>query len=162
VSTIKRLSAGLIAGIILVSLVPATTASATASGCTRMNKTERAFKNKINRARGSRGSLWGDKELNKVAITHTRQMVSRDKLYHQSESAFRRRVTNWYVLGENVGVGGSVKSLHRAFMDSSAHRANAMSRSFNRIGVGTLRDNSGRLWVTIIFEARSNPGSPLC
>jgi uncharacterized protein YkwD len=162
VSTLKRLAAGMIAGLVLVSLFPATTVGATGSGCNPMNRTERAFKRKINAARGdSRGHLRGDWDLNQVALKHTREMVARSKLYHTPENAFRRRVTNWSMLGENVGVGGSVDSLHRAFMNSSAHRSIALSRSFNRIGVGALRYN-GRLWVTIIFEARWNPGTPLC
>jgi uncharacterized protein YkwD len=162
VSTLKRLAAGMTAALVLVSLVPATTAGATGSGCNSMNRTERDFKRRINAARGdSRGRLWGDWDLNQVALKHTREMIARSRLYHTPENAFRRRVTNWSILGENVGVGDSVRSLHRAFMSSSAHRANAMSRSFRHIGVGALRRN-GRLWVTIIFEARSNPGSPLC
>jgi uncharacterized protein YkwD len=162
VSTLKRLAAGIIVALVLVSLVPATTAGATGSGCSKMNRTERSFKRRINAARGeSRGRLWGDWDLNMVALKHTREMIARSRLYHTPENAFRRRVTNWSVLGENVGVGDSVRQLHRAFMGSSAHRANAMSRSFRHIGVGALRSN-GRLWVTIIFEARSNPGSPLC
>lgn len=161
-STLKRLAAASIAGLVLVSLVPATTAGAAGSGCNGMNATELAFKRRINSARGeSRRRLWGDWDLNQVALKHTREMIARSKLYHTPEAAFRRRVTNWSMLGENVGVGGSVDSLHRAFMNSAPHRANVMSRSFNRIGVGALRRN-GRLWVTIIFEARSNPGSPLC
>jgi uncharacterized protein YkwD len=162
VSSLKRLATGMIAGIVLVSLIPATTAVATGSGCNPMNTTERAFKRKINAARGSsRGHLRGDWDLNKVALKHTREMVVRSKLYHTPEEAFRRRVTNWSMLGENVGVGGSVDSLHRAFMRSSGHRANALSKSFNRVGIGALREN-GRLWVTVIFQAKSNPGTPLC
>ncbi len=161
-STLKRLAAGMIVALVLISLVPATTASATGSGCNPMNQTERSFKRRINAARGeSRGRLRGDWDLNQVALKHTREMIARSRLYHTPETAFRRRVTNWSMLGENVGVGGSVRSLHKAFMSSSAHRANAMNKTFNRIGVGALRRND-RLWVTIIFEARSNPGSPLC
>jgi uncharacterized protein YkwD len=162
VSTLKRLAAGMIVALVLVSLVPATTAGAAGSGCNSMNRTERDFKKRINAARGdSRGRLSGDWDLNQVALKHTREMIARSRLYHTPEDSFRRRVTNWSMLGENVGVGDSVRQLHRAFMNSSAHRSNAMNKTFNRIGVGALRTN-GRLWVTIIFEARSNPGSPLC
>jgi uncharacterized protein YkwD len=152
----------MIVALVLVSLVPATTAVATGSGCNRMNQTERDFAKRINSARGrARGLLRGDWDLNQVALKHTREMIARSRLYHTPENAFRRRVTNWSLLGENVGAGESVKQLHRAFMNSSAHRSNAMNKTFNRIGVGALRAE-GRLWVTIIFEARSNPGSPLC
>jgi uncharacterized protein YkwD len=161
VSTLKRLAAGMIAGVALVSLIPATTAGANSYGCHRMNDTEREFVRKMNRARGSVGDFRGDWDLNQVALKHTREMVARSKLYHTPENAFRYRVTNWSMLGENVGVGGSVDSLHRAFMNSSGHRANITSGSFRRVGVGALRHN-GRLWVTVVFQARSNPGTPLC
>ncbi len=161
-STLKRLAAAMTVALVLVSLVPGTTASATGSGCNSLNRTERDFRKRINAARGeSRGRLEGDWDLNQVALKHTREMIARSRLYHTPEDSFRRRVTNWSMLGENVGAGDSVRQLHRAFMNSSAHRANAMNKTFNRIGVGALRAN-GRLWVTIIFEARSNPGSPLC
>ena len=161
-STLKRLAAGMIVALVLISLVPATTAGARGSGCNAMNQTERSFRRRINAARGeSRGRLWGDWDLNQVALKHTREMIARNRLYHTPENAFRRRVTNWSVLGENVGVGDSARSLNNAFMRSSPHRANAMNKTFNRIGVGALRAN-GRLWVTVIFEAKSNPGSPLC
>src|ERR687891_1841068 len=127
----------MIVALVLVSLVPATTASATGSGCNSLNRTERDFKRRINAARGeSRGRLRGDWDLNQVALKHTREMIARSRLYHTPESSFRRRVTNWYMLGENVGEGDSVRQLHRAFMNSSAHRANAMNKTFNRIGVG--------------------------
>src|ERR671919_3273993 len=144
---LKRLAAGMIIALALVPLVPATTAGASGSGCNRMNRTERSFKNRINSARGeSRGRLWGDTDLNQVALKHTRELVARSRLYHTPENAFRRRVTNWSMLGENVGAGDSARSLHRAFMNSSPHRANAMNTTFNRIGVGALRAD-GRLWV---------------
>jgi uncharacterized protein YkwD len=160
VSTLKRLATGLIAGFVFVSLIPATTAGAASSSCHRMNATERNFVRKMNSERGS-ARFRGDWDLNQVALKHTREMVARSKLYHTPENAFRYRVTNWSMLGENVGVGGSVDSLHKAFMGSSGHRSNITSGSFRRVGVAALRHN-GRLWVTIVFQARSNPGTPLC
>jgi uncharacterized protein YkwD len=159
VSTLKRLAAGMIAGLVLVSLIPATTAGAASASCHRMNSVERSFVRKMNDARSAR--FRGDWDLNQVALKHTREMVARSKLYHTPENAFRYRVTNWSMLGENVGVGGSVDSLHKAFMGSSGHRSNITSREFRRVGVGALR-HDGRLWVTIVFQARSNPGTPLC
>jgi uncharacterized protein YkwD len=161
VSTLKRLAVGVTAGIVFVSLLPATTAGA-AGTCERMDKVERAFVNRMNAARSSSiGDLQGDWHLNTVALKHTREMVARNNLYHTPSSVFRWRVTRWSILGENVGVGGSVDSLHKAFMNSPAHRANVLYDSFNRVGVGAIK-RDGRMWVTIVFEARSNPGTPLC
>jgi uncharacterized protein YkwD len=159
VFSLKSLAAGMFAGVVLVSLIPATTAGAASYACHRMNSVERSFVRKMNSERSER--FRGDWDLNQVALKHTREMVARSRLYHTPENAFRYRVTNWSMLGENVGVGGSVDSLHRAFMNSSGHRNNITSREFRRVGVAALR-RDGRLWVTVVFQARSNPGTPLC
>jgi len=59
-----------------------------------------------------------------------------------------------------LGVGGSVESLHEAFMNSPAHKANIVYTPFKHVGIGTNWDD-GRLWVTVIFEATTNPGTRL-
>jgi uncharacterized protein YkwD len=87
-------------------------------------------------------------------------MVKRSLLYHTPDWRFRRRVTRWNVLGENVGVGGSVASLHKAFMSSPSHRANVLSSTFIHFGVGTKRAGD-RMWVTVVFESVRNPGTRL-
>jgi uncharacterized protein YkwD len=115
----------------------------------------------INVARSSVQDLRLDPELSKVAKVHTRAMVKENSLFHTPSDTLRRRVTNWTTLGENVGVGSTVTSLHEAFMNSPAHRDNILYSSFRHVGVGVMRED-GRMWVTVIFEARSDPGSPLC
>jgi uncharacterized protein YkwD len=130
--------------------------------CWRTKPSERRFQSKMNkvRRRGSRGRLQFDPELSKVARKHTGEMVRRRTLYHTSSDQLRRRVVRWQLLGENVGVGGAVGSLHRAFMLSPAHRANILRSTFNHSGVG-VKKAGGRVWVTVIFQARSNPGTRL-
>jgi uncharacterized protein YkwD len=130
--------------------------------CWRTKPSERRFVSKMNkvRRRGSRGGLQFDPELSKVARRHTWEMVRRRTLYHTSSDQLRRRVVRWQLLGENVGVGGAVGSLHRAFMHSPAHRANILRSTFNHSGVG-VKKAGGRMWVTVIFQARSNPGTRL-
>ena len=159
-SALKRMVSGLAAGALLFSLLPATVASAS---CYRPNDKERDFARKINLARHATGenSLQLDPQLSKAAKVHTREMVKKDLLYHTPSDALTHRVTNWVTLGENVGVGGTVTSLHSAFMDSPPHRANILYTSFRYVGVGTMEAH-GRLWVTVIFESRADPGSPLC
>jgi uncharacterized protein YkwD len=133
------------------------------SGCYSPSKKERQFTSKMNSARQNNGksTLILDPELSKAAFKHTREMTGRNTLYHTPSDDLRRRVTHWNTLGENVGVGGTVSSLHTAFMNSPAHRDNILYPSFRYVGVGT-KSAGGRLWVTVIFEATSNPGSPLC
>lgn len=58
--------------------------------------------------------------------------------------------SSWTRLGENVGFAGGPDQVHNAFMGSAAHRANILG-DYNRVGIGTARDGSGRLWVTAVF-----------
>jgi hypothetical protein len=133
------------------------------AACFAFKTPERSFVRRHNTARRARGlsRLRMDIHLGKVARYHTREMTGRNALYHTSSAQLSRRVTRWSTLGENVGVGGTVGSLFKAFMNSPGHRANILYSKFNHIGVGTLRAH-GRLWVTVIFEARNDPGTRLC
>ena len=156
----KRLLTGIFAGLVLTVFMPSTPATAL---CYSQKTSERDFATKLNAARRSNGrsALVLDPELSKAAMRHTREMVGKNLLYHTPTNSLKRRVTNWAELGENVGVGGTVDSLHDAFMNSPAHRANIMYSKFRYVGIGT-KTAGGRLWVTFIFEATANPGSPLC
>lgn len=148
---------------IFVATVPLGHVAAEAGGeCFSYQAEEKGFLNKINleRTRGGKGQLKLDPELTKVARKHTREMTDKNLLHHTSSRAFRARVTNWQLLGENVGVGGTVESLHIAFMNSPDHKANVMHGSFRHVGIGT-RYAHGRLWVTVVFEAQTNPGTTL-
>ena len=135
------------------------TPSASAA-CYSPTRSERRFASLINGAR-SATNLQLDPELSKAAKVHTREMVRAATLYHTPTTTLKRRVTRWTTLGENVGVGGTVTTLHAAFMGSSAHRSNILYTGFRHVGIGTAK-SGGRLWVTVIFEARTDPGSPLC
>ena len=159
-SAAKRCLTGAIAAVLVTTLLPATPASA---ACYSPNRKERAFVRKMNQARvaAGRSKLRLDPEISKVSKVHTRAMAKNDSLYHTSSSVLGKRVTNWILLGENVGVGGTVSSLHSAFMASPAHKANILLSSFRHVGVGVVQSGD-RLWVTVTFEARSDPGSPLC
>ena len=159
-SAMKRVLTVIMAGVVLSVAAPATVADA---ACYMNNDNERSFASKLNAARRAAGksSLRLDPQLSKAAKVHTREMVRRNVLYHTPTDALKRRVTNWVELGENVGVGGTVTSLHGAFMDSAAHRSNILYSNFRYVGIGAKQAN-GRLWVTVIFESRADPGSPLC
>jgi uncharacterized protein YkwD len=132
------------------------------SRCWDYKRSERGFARKMNkvRRRKGRGRLSLDPELSRAARVHTSEMIRRNTLYHTSNRKLRRRVVGWSTLGENVGLGGSVRSLHRAFMNSAHHRSNVLYGSFRHAGVG-VRKRSGRMWVTVIFEARRDPGTRL-
>lgn len=57
----------------------------------------------------------------------------------------------WEQIGENVGYGYSVGSLHNAFMNSPTHRANVLG-DYDYVGVGSVIDGAdGRIYVTFNF-----------
>ncbi len=144
-------------------LVPlGTTAAGADSACWTVKRSERRFAQRINEARTSRGRvrLSLDPEASKAARVHAREMANRDTLYHTPANTLGWRVTRWYVLGENVGVGGDVPSLHRAFMNSAPHRENVLYPSFRHLGVGVVT-RGDTMWVTMIFESRYDPGTRL-
>lgn len=111
---------------------------------------EESFVAEINTERAARGLepmqvYW---DLTDDALAHSAAMMSQDRIFHNPDLA---AVTNeWQRLGENVGVGYSVGSLHDAFMNSPAHRANILG-DYNYVGVGVVQGSGDVLWATIIF-----------
>jgi len=107
----------------------------------------------INKARHNRGvpRLSFDRELNRFAKAHSREMERKDRLFH-SDDVYRYLPRSWHTWGENVGVGVSVRGLHEAFMDSDGHRHNVLNGAFDRVGIGFVRSpHEGTLWVTVVF-----------
>lgn len=75
-------------------------------------------------------------ELVDKARTHAQRMVDADKIFHSDDMA--AGLEGWKLLGENVGRGGNIESLHQAFMDSSAHRRNVLDPRFDAVGIGVI------------------------
>lgn len=149
---------------LFLGLAPASSASAENNQCWDYTGAEKRFKNRINDERldVALGKLKLDPELSKVARKHTKEMLQADKgLFHSTSEQFHNRISNWTLVGENVGYGGGVESLHDAFMDSPGHAANVLHVGYTFVGVGARRDEDGTLWVTIIFSGTENPGTSL-
>lgn len=111
-----------------------------------------SFVSKANAERSSRGlrAYAVSSELGAVARRHAARMASKGTLYHNPNLG--SEVSGWQVVGENVGMGGDVASVHRAFMDSPEHRANILARDYTQVGVGTVTDADGVLWVVQVFR----------
>jgi uncharacterized protein YkwD len=82
------------------------------------------------------------------ARRHSRAMANRGSLFHTSNFSV---ICCWRLVAENVGMGGSVMGLHRAFMASPGHRANLLNGSLSQVGIGMV-SSGGRLWVTEVFR----------
>ncbi len=88
-------------------------------------------------------------DLGDVAHRWAVTMASGSSLRHNPQLA--GQVTGWRFVGENVGVGSGVAELHKAFMNSPAHRRNVMDGDFTQVGIGVAY-GGGRLWVTEVFR----------
>ncbi|HZK50660.1 MAG TPA: CAP domain-containing protein [Actinomycetota bacterium] len=154
----RKLFSVSIASIVLAALIPVS--PATSANCWSYSAKERAFAKKINSARGRHDArrLSLDPELSKVAMKQTKTMIKKRLLHHTPNLG--RRVTRWTMLGENVGYGGTVGSLHKTFMRSAPHKRNILTRQFKYVGVGAKKAH-GYLWVTVVFQAKRNPGTTL-
>ena len=96
--------------------------------------------------------------ISKLARQHSIAMANKGeygKIFHTPTSVIEGtylKGVNWSTWGENVGVtGGTVGDLQQAFMQSYYHRLNILNGRFRRVAVGTYRDDSGLLWVTVFF-----------
>lgn len=106
----------------------------------------------INKARASAGRapLKLSNVLSDLAAKHSAKMASKNKLYHNPYLGQWLAPYSWKIAGENVGVGPSISTLHSAFMASPGHKANNLSKSYKKIGVGVITKN-GRIWITVVF-----------
>jgi uncharacterized protein YkwD len=136
----------ILAALLMLGLVAPRRADATTSA-------ERSMIAMINHARDTHGraALRVSDSLSNYARKHSATMASKNVLYHNPYLATWLKNWSWRILGENVGVGPSVRDLHIAFMHSPAHRENILDRRFLSIGVGIV-ERDGRIWVTVIFR----------
>ncbi|MDQ3107147.1 MAG: CAP domain-containing protein [Actinomycetota bacterium] len=142
----------LLATILSLLIVPfAPSASAADVGA------ENQFLSLLNGERTSRGlgALSMRAEVVPVARSWTARLISDQALSH-NPSLSNQMPSDWISIGENVGFGSTVESLHNAFMNSPGHRANIVG-DFHQVGIGVDRDDRGRLWVTVDFMKSRNP-----
>jgi uncharacterized protein YkwD len=102
-------------------------------------------------ARAGRGlsALPLAEDLSAIARKHSARMANQGVLFHTP--CLSCRISGGSVLAENVGVGGSLRRIHRMMMGSAGHRANILG-GFNQVGVGVVQKGA-RFWVTEIFVA---------
>lgn len=99
---------------------------------------EQAFVDMINderRAAGA-GPLTVLPVLVDGARQHAARMAAEGRIFHNPNLG---DITDgWRMMGENVGRGGNIQTLHQAFMDSPGHRANILNPAYDAVGVGVV------------------------
>jgi uncharacterized protein YkwD len=150
---VRRAAAALVASFLLLGIF-ATVTAAPASATTTPGQDEAGFLTAINvdRTRAGLRALVSDAALAATSRSWSQTMANRGAISHVPDlGAVAQQVEpEWRAIGENVGVGYSVSSLHTAFMNSPGHRANIMAPHYNRVGIGVVKEGE-RIWVTVRF-----------
>ena len=152
----RRLPAFVVAASLLAALLTGSHSTARADHSNSSVDTgpsysmEDEFFTLLNQARASEGhsALRRVEGVNNVAREWAHVMAVDNQLKHRPNlrTPFDG---DWRGLGENVGVGYSVPSLHDGFMNSPGHRANIMG-DFDYVGIGVALAGS-RTWVAFNF-----------
>ena len=111
---------------------------------------EAAFVAQINGLRGSLGlaPLQVNANLTAKARSWSAGMAAAGRIWH---SVLSDGVTeDWRKLGENVGMGGSVDGLHKAFVNSPHHYENMVDPAFGYVGIGIVMGGD-TIYVTEVF-----------
>ncbi|HEV8628514.1 MAG TPA: CAP domain-containing protein [Acidimicrobiia bacterium] len=148
----RKLVYGLILAFAVSSLFPAAAQADTVSD-------ETAFVAKINELRGSLGVAPLQVNANLVAKARAWSdgMAAAGRIWH---STLSDGITeDWKKLGENVGMGGSVDGLHRAFVNSPHHYENLVDPAFGYVGIG-IAMSGNTIFVTEEFMQLMPPKTP--
>lgn len=148
----RRLMGALASVAVAVTTLSGIAAAAPAAASTSSD--EAGFVSSINSSRSvaGRSTYAVASDLTSVARGWAQSMASAGVLKHNPNLV--SQVTGWRYVGENVGVGSDVSGLHRAFMNSPAHRANILDGDFTQVGIGVAY-GGGRLWVAEVFRRPS-------
>ncbi len=100
-------------------------------------------------------------DLDAVALAHSRDMVERHYLAHESPEGHnalirlaRARVAGFSLAAENIGITDRPdpnREILRAWTLSEVHRTNLFSPPFNATGIGIARAPNGSLVYTQVF-----------
>jgi hypothetical protein len=129
----------------LVTLLSVTgTASAAAGEGDFVSRTNAA------RAAAGRSAYTVKSDLVTVARRQAARMAAKGAIWHNPNLG--SEVTGWKNVGENVGMGTDVNTIHNAFMDSPTHRANILDTDFREVGIGTAVAADGTIYVAEVFR----------
>src|SRR4051812_40725908 len=98
---------------------------------------EAAFISDTNAARAAAGvaPLAVDSRLTAIARSWAATMAAGGRIWHNPDLA-SQAPSNWRVLGENVGVGGTEPAVQQAFINSPHHYTNIVDPRFTTVGIG--------------------------
>ncbi|MBX3312801.1 MAG: CAP domain-containing protein [Actinobacteria bacterium] len=145
-TTVRRLRLGLA----VVAAAAALTSTACEPAKVTITHQQWVVKDEMNRDRRGAG-LWNlpsHYDATKKAQAWAEKLARDGRLSHSNlPDGINSR---WCALGENVGYGSSVAAIEDAYMRSSGHRANILSRRWNAVGTGFAKKD-GRVYTVQVF-----------
>lgn len=123
---------------ILGSLAAIAVATAVLAGC--LSDEQVTVQKQINNSRAASGiaALADYQPADSKAQAWAEHLASIGRLEHSNLTSGYQSGT-WCRLGENVGMGPSLASIHNALMASSGHRANILNRNYDHVGTGVVK-----------------------
>ena len=93
-------------------------------------------------------------ELDQLARIHAEQIAEEEELRHVEADALRFALKDipHRRLGENVGCGENIRSIHQDMMGTRSNRNNIVDRRFTHMGMGTALGKNGELYLCQIFR----------
>lgn len=124
-----------------------------------LNPQEQQLFDLVNRERASRGlaPLQLDARLTYLARLKSQDMIDHNYFAHESPTygrsgeMLRAAGVNFSLAAENIGIGGSIRAIFNAFMDSSGHRNKIVSSRYSRTGIGVIYQPGRGFLVTQLF-----------
>ncbi|CAN5523239.1 hypothetical protein BH20ACT2_BH20ACT2_21350 [soil metagenome] len=99
----------------------------------------------ISRAQNGLAAATQHGELQTKAQAWAERLAREGRLYHSNLTTGAPAC--WRALGENVGYGGSIDTVHAAYLASPSHRGNILEPRFNFVGTGVA--NRGNVVYTV-------------
>jgi len=142
--------------VLLGTLAVMSVFSGVLTGCETTNADRAQVAALVNKSRTSAGlrALKLNPTLSLKADRWAQQMRTACKISHSRLAT--GAPSNWRKLGENVGEGSSIATVHTAYLNSPGHRANIMDRSFTEIGTAAVWGNCNgwrRVFTVHVFMA---------
>jgi hypothetical protein len=111
-----------------------------------------------NQVRASNGlaPLTIDGQLAGVAQRWAATLAERGVISHNA--SLPAQLSGWKVLGENVGVGGTVDAIHAGWVGSPTHHQNLVDPAFTKVGFGIVRPDA-RIFVVQVFMQPKAPAA---
>lgn len=122
-----------------------------ALGGTSYASSSSSYLSVLNQERASRGvsPLHLSPDLVQVAQSWSDEMARTGVLRHNPR--LKSAVSNWWSVGENVGMGPDLQDIEQAFWHSPEHRANILDAHYTDVGIASTYGDD-RLWITVVFR----------